>query len=44
MRFPVLSPFKAIKRLVAIYPRVLGIQFSRNFGQHYGITTNHSIA
>lgn len=27
-----------IERLAAADPRVLGIQFSRNFGQHYGIT------
>ncbi len=27
-----------IERLAAADPRVLGLQFSRNFGQHYGIT------
>ena len=27
-----------IERLAALDPRVRGIQFSRNFGQHYGIT------
>ena len=28
----------AIKALAALDPRVRGMQFSRNFGQHYGIT------
>ena len=27
-----------IEQLAAADPRVIGIQFSRNFGQHYGIT------
>lgn len=27
-----------IERLAAADPRVIGLQFSRNFGQHYGIT------
>jgi dolichol-phosphate mannosyltransferase len=30
--------WQAIERLAAADPRVRGIQFSRNFGQHYGIT------
>lgn len=30
--------WQAITRLAAADPRVRGIQFSRNFGQHYGIT------
>jgi polyisoprenyl-phosphate glycosyltransferase len=30
--------WRAIERLAAADPRVRGIQFSRNFGQHYGIT------
>ena len=29
---------QVIQRLAAADPRVRGIQFSRNFGQHYGIT------
>src|SRR3990172_5451913 len=29
--------WQAIERLAAADPRVRGIQFSRNFGQHYGI-------
>lgn len=32
------SSWQIIERLVAEDPRVRGIQFSRNFGQHYGIT------
>jgi dolichol-phosphate mannosyltransferase len=30
--------WQVIERLAAADPRVKGIQFSRNFGQHYGIT------
>lgn len=30
--------WSVIERLAAVDPRVHGIQFSRNFGQHYGIT------
>jgi len=30
--------WQVIERLSAVDPRVKGIQFSRNFGQHYGIT------
>jgi polyisoprenyl-phosphate glycosyltransferase len=30
--------WEIIQRLAAADPRVKGIQFSRNFGQHYGIT------
>ncbi len=32
------NSWSVIERLVAADPRVRGIQFSRNFGQHYGIT------
>lgn len=32
------NSWQIIERLAALDPRVLGIQFSRNFGQHYGIT------
>src|ERR1035438_2410200 len=32
------NSWQMIERLAASDPRVLGIQFSRNFGQHYGIT------
>jgi polyisoprenyl-phosphate glycosyltransferase len=32
------NSWKVIERLAADDPRVRGIQFSRNFGQHYGIT------
>ena len=32
------NSWQVIERLVAADPRVRGIQFSRNFGQHYGIT------
>lgn len=32
------NSWKGIERLAAADPRVHGIQFSRNFGQHYGIT------
>jgi len=30
--------WEVIERLAAADPRVVGLQFSRNFGQHYGIT------
>jgi dolichol-phosphate mannosyltransferase len=32
------NSWQVIERLAATDPRVRGIQFSRNFGQHYGIT------
>ena len=32
------NSWQVIERLAAADPRVRGIQFSRNFGQHYGIT------
>lgn len=32
-----------IERLAAADPRVVGLQFSRNFGQHYGITAGLDI-
>ncbi len=32
------NSWQEIERLAAADPRVRGIQFSRNFGQHYGIT------
>lgn len=32
------NSWQGIERLAAADPRVRGIQFSRNFGQHYGIT------
>jgi glycosyltransferase involved in cell wall biosynthesis len=32
-----------IERLAAADPRVIGLQFSRNFGQHYGITAGLDI-
>ncbi len=32
------NSWQVIERLAAVDPRVHGIQFSRNFGQHYGIT------
>ena len=32
------NSWKVIERIAAIDARVKGIQFSRNFGQHYGIT------
>lgn len=32
------NSWQMIERLAAADPRVRGIQFSRNFGQHYGIT------
>lgn len=35
--------WQVIERLAAADPRVRGIQFSRNFGQHYGITAGLDI-
>lgn len=32
------NSWQMIEKLAAVDPRVRGIQFSRNFGQHYGIT------
>lgn len=32
------NSWQMIEQLAAVDPRVRGIQFSRNFGQHYGIT------
>jgi dolichol-phosphate mannosyltransferase len=32
------NSWAVIERLAAADPRVIGLQFSRNFGQHYGIT------
>ena len=32
------ASWQIIEKLAAADPRVRGIQFSRNFGQHYGIT------
>jgi dolichol-phosphate mannosyltransferase len=32
------NSWNVIERLATVDPRVRGIQFSRNFGQHYGIT------
>lgn len=32
------NSWQVIERLAAADPRVRGVQFSRNFGQHYGIT------
>lgn len=32
------ASWPVIERLAAADPRVVGLQFSRNFGQHYGIT------
>ncbi len=32
------NSWQVIERLAVVDPRVRGIQFSRNFGQHYGIT------
>jgi polyisoprenyl-phosphate glycosyltransferase len=37
------NSWKVIERLSAADPRVRGIQFSRNFGQHYGITAGLDI-
>ena len=36
--------WEIIQRLAATDPRVKGLQFSRNFGQHYGITAGLDIA
>jgi polyisoprenyl-phosphate glycosyltransferase len=35
--------WEVIERLAAADPRVVGLQFSRNFGQHYGITAGLDI-
>ncbi|UGQ45486.1 glycosyltransferase family 2 protein [Massilia endophytica] len=35
--------WQVIERLSAADPRVVGLQFSRNFGQHYGITAGLDI-
>ncbi|AXA94082.1 glycosyltransferase family 2 protein [Massilia sp. YMA4] len=35
--------WEVIERLSAADPRVVGLQFSRNFGQHYGITAGLDI-
>ena len=37
------NSWQVIERLAADDPRVRGIQFSRNFGQHYGITAGLDI-
>ncbi|RCV91603.1 glycosyltransferase family 2 protein [Billgrantia montanilacus] len=37
------NSWNVIERLAAADPRVRGIQFSRNFGQHYGITAGLDI-
>lgn len=37
------NSWQVIERLAAVDPRVRGIQFSRNFGQHYGITAGMDI-
>lgn len=37
------NSWQVIERLSAADPRVRGIQFSRNFGQHYGITAGLDI-
>jgi dolichol-phosphate mannosyltransferase len=37
------NSWQVIERLAAADPRVRGIQFSRNFGQHYGITAGLDI-
>lgn len=36
--------WEIIRRLAAADPRVKGLQFSRNFGQHYGITAGLDVA
>lgn len=36
--------WEIVKRLAAADPRVRGLQFSRNFGQHYGITAGLDVA
>lgn len=38
------SSWKIIRTLAAADPRVRGLQFSRNFGQHYGITAGLDVA
>lgn len=37
------NSWQVIERLASVDPRVRGIQFSRNFGQHYGITAGLDI-
>ena len=37
------NSWPVIQRLSAVDPRVRGVQFSRNFGQHYGITAGLDI-
>lgn len=37
------NSWNVIERLAATDPRVRGVQFSRNFGQHYGITAGLDI-
>ena len=37
------NSWQVIERLAAADPRVRGLQFSRNFGQHYGITAGLDI-
>jgi len=37
------NSWQVIERLAAVDPRVRGIQLSRNFGQHYGITAGLDI-
>lgn len=36
--------WQRIRQLAAADPRVIGLQFSRNFGQHYGITAGIDVA
>jgi polyisoprenyl-phosphate glycosyltransferase len=36
--------WEGIKRIAGADPRVRGVQFSRNFGQHYGITAGIDLA
>jgi glycosyltransferase involved in cell wall biosynthesis len=36
--------WEIVQRLAAADPRVKGLQFSRNFGQHYGITAGLDVA
>lgn len=37
------NSWQVIERLAATDPRVRGVQFSRNFGQHYGITAGLNV-
>lgn len=37
------NSWRVIERLAAADPRIRGLQFSRNFGQHYGITAGLDI-